>query len=125
MLKPRVMAMGFVLGFATFSVACVATVDDSQVDELVGEEDEKSVEVTEEELGIARLPPRLPLRLVPRIFRLNLIDPGGRLLQCLPDPRKQYLARDPDVCAGIRFYCPEGIPFFDRCGCGCEVNLSE
>ncbi len=119
MSKPRAVAKGFVLGLVAFVGACAATVDDPVVD---GED----VDATEEALDIAaRLPPRLPLRLVPRILRMNPIDPGGRLLHCLPDPRKEYLSRDPEDCARIRFYCDPGIPFFDSCGCGCEVSLSE
>lgn len=34
---------------------------------------------------------------------------------------RDYVSRDPDRCATIRFFCPEGqVPFFDECGCGCE-----
>jgi hypothetical protein len=58
----------------------------------------------------------------PRLIRPNPIDPGRRVLSCLPDPRKTYVARDPEACETIRFYCPEGsAPFFDSCGCGCEI----
>jgi hypothetical protein len=113
MSKRRTVTMGFVLGMAVFSSACAATVGDPVVDEDVDVED---VDVEEETLELTRLPRRIRLP--------NPIDPGRRLFRCLPDPRKEYLVRDPEVCAAIRFFCSEGVPFFDRCGCGCEVGLS-
>ncbi len=109
MLKSRAVTAGFVLGLASALGACAVAVDDPAVDV-------EDVDEHEETLELARPPWR--------IRRPNPIDPGGRLLHCLTDPRKRYVARNPDVCAGIRFYCTEGIPFFDRCGCGCEVRLS-
>lgn len=113
MVKQRAVAMGFVLGWAAFLGACAATVDDSAVEvEDVGE-------------GQEALAIESRLHLPVRIRRPNPIDPGGRLLHCLPDPRKEYISRDTEDCARIRFYCDAGVPFFDRCGCGCEVGLSE
>ena len=106
MSKRRVVAMGFVLGLGSLVNACVVAVE-----EPVSED----VDVQEAPLDRARLPPRIPRR--------NPIDPGGRLLHCLVDPRKHYVAWDPEVCAGIRFYCTEGVPFFDQCGCGCAVGF--
>jgi hypothetical protein len=59
----------------------------------------------------------------PRLIRPNPIDPGHRVLSCLPDPRKTYVARDPATCETIRFICPQGsVAFFDRCGCGCQIE---
>jgi hypothetical protein len=107
MSKRRAVTMGLILGLVSSMSACVAEVDDPV---------EEDVDVAE-----AAFEPILP-RL--RIRRPNPIDPGWRLLRCLPDPRKEYIARDPDVCAGIRFFCTEGIPFFDGCGCGCKVRFS-
>lgn len=42
--------------------------------------------------------------------------------KCDPrDPNLQYVSRDPQQCAAIRFTCPEGFePFFNDCGCGCQ-----
>lgn len=37
------------------------------------------------------------------------------------DPNLQYVSKDPDQCAVIRFYCEAGQePFFNDCGCGCQ-----
>jgi hypothetical protein len=37
------------------------------------------------------------------------------------DPNLQYVSRDPDQCAVIRFTCETGRePFFNECGCGCQ-----
>lgn len=37
------------------------------------------------------------------------------------DPNLQYVSRDPDQCAVIRFTCEAGFePFFNDCGCGCQ-----
>jgi hypothetical protein len=97
--------LGF-LGWVFLGSACLATEDES-VDEQI-------------EMQADALDGRIPH---PRLRLPNPIDPNRRFLRCLPDPRKNYVARDTEVCAGIRFYCAEGIPFFDECGCGCEVTL--
>lgn len=36
-------------------------------------------------------------------------------------PDRDYVSRDPDECATIRFICMSGEAFFDGCGCGCVV----
>lgn len=37
------------------------------------------------------------------------------------DPDRDYISKDPDRCAAIRFYCEAPkVPFSDDCGCGCE-----
>lgn len=37
------------------------------------------------------------------------------------DPNLQYVSKDPDQCAAIRFVCDTGQePFFNDCGCGCQ-----
>jgi hypothetical protein len=41
------------------------------------------------------------------------------------DPSREYVSRDPDTCAAIRFACESGVAFFDACGCGCEVPAGE
>lgn len=105
MVNLRVLVSGLVLSF--FGVACGASVD---------EPEDEFVEMQTEAVDI-----RLPH---PRLRLPNPIDPNRRFLHCLPDPRKSYIAKDPEICAGIRFYCVEGIPFFDACGCGCEVSLT-
>jgi hypothetical protein len=34
---------------------------------------------------------------------------------------RQYVSKDPEECAAIRFVCDPGYEaFFDECGCGCE-----
>ncbi len=53
-------------------------------------------------------------------------DCGGICVQATPtsrcnQPERDYISRDPNRCAVIRFTCPEGqVPFSDDCGCGCE-----
>lgn len=37
------------------------------------------------------------------------------------DPSRQYVANSPAECAVVKFYCAEGEPFFDACGCGCTI----
>ena len=38
------------------------------------------------------------------------------------DANKKYIGKTKDVCSRIRFQCePERNPFFDDCGCGCEL----
>lgn len=101
-------ATAIVLGVGIVVSACAVTIDDPFAEE---------VDVAEDEIV-----PR-PWIIRPLIIRPNPIDPGRRLLRCLPDPRKRYIARDPEVCAGMRFVCPGGEAFFDRCGCGCFVGL--
>lgn len=43
--------------------------------------------------------------------------------ECLEEyPRRHYVSRDPEQCAAIRFRCDPGYqPFFNDCGCGCEL----
>ncbi len=37
------------------------------------------------------------------------------------EPGQRYIARDPDQCAVIRYFCEEGyVPFSNDCGCGCQ-----
>jgi hypothetical protein len=37
------------------------------------------------------------------------------------NPRRRYVAKSPEKCATIRFFCQPGFQaFFDDCGCGCE-----
>jgi hypothetical protein len=101
MVMARVLGVGIgLLGLGAGISACVASVDETDV-----EVQSQTSEVR---------PPH------PRFRVVNPIDPNRRFLGCLPDPRKRYIARDPNVCAGIRFYCEQGTPFFDACGCGCE-----
>ena len=56
------------------------------------------------------------------------VDCGGVCIQnepegCQIDPAKEYNRLDPAQCAAARFFCPPGSqPFFDECGCGCEVG---
>ena len=48
------------------------------------------------------------------------IDPD--LFACrIADPSKSYVSRDPEQCAAMSFLCAESMPFFDDCGCGCQV----
>lgn len=104
-----VAAAMLVAGAGLLASACAVTVDE-------GAEDEEEADV-----GLAE--ERFMWR--PRIIRPTLIDPGWRILRCLPDPRKRYIARDPEACAAIRFFCAEGEEaFFDRCGCGCMLSSS-
>lgn len=107
MAKTRLVAMSMALGVFSLLSACVATVE-----EPVGED----VEVREDAQDPIIPNPRLLIR------RPNPIDPGWRTLRCLPDPRKHYISRNPEVCAGIRFVCADGA-FFDRCGCGCIIGV--
>jgi hypothetical protein len=38
------------------------------------------------------------------------------------DPARSHVSKLPSVCAAILFQCVEGrIPFFNECGCGCEI----
>jgi hypothetical protein len=41
---------------------------------------------------------------------------------CKADPSKTYISTDPNQCAVIKFFCAEGEPFFDDCGCGCQTK---
>lgn len=42
------------------------------------------------------------------------------------DPSRNYLAQSPEQCALIKFYCQsDQVPFFDDCGCGCEVGAKK
>jgi hypothetical protein len=49
-------------------------------------------------------------------------DEGNKKPQCnYNDPNLQYVSRDPNQCAVIRFTCEVGYePFFNDCGCGCR-----
>lgn len=39
---------------------------------------------------------------------------------------REYVATDAASCAAVRFFCADGMtPFFDECGCGCEVAPGE
>jgi hypothetical protein len=39
------------------------------------------------------------------------------------DPNKSYVAQSPEQCQLVKFFCEEGKqPFFDECGCGCELG---
>jgi hypothetical protein len=57
-------------------------------------------------------------------------DPSGVLVCTDPtsacnydDPQRSYVARSPTACQTVRFACAAGRqPFFDECGCGCEVS---
>jgi hypothetical protein len=110
---------GLLFGVVVLSTACAVSVDEPSLEEALEEAlEEEDVDQQEVAAGMELFRPRIP-----RITRLNPIDPGWRLLGCLPDPRKDYIAHDPDVCAAIRFFCPSGSePFFDQCGCGCIVR---
>jgi len=35
------------------------------------------------------------------------------------DPSRRYYGRSPEICSRIRYFCAEGTPFSDECGCGC------
>ncbi len=37
------------------------------------------------------------------------------------DPNRSYVAQSPAQCQLVKFYCEQGTPFFDDCGCGCEL----
>ena len=42
------------------------------------------------------------------------------------DPNKTYVAQSPEQCQVVKFACQPGEqPFFDDCGCGCEVAKGE
>lgn len=97
----------FLMGWMFLGAACALEVDEPE-DEVV-EERAEAVDI------------RVPH---PRLRLPNPIDRNRRFLHCLPDPRKSYIAKDPEICAGIRFYCADGAPFFDACGCGCETRFS-
>lgn len=105
MAKPHARVLAMFFGVATSAVACGPEVDEPSLED--GDLQETAAEI----------------EFVPRRIRPpNPIDPGWRLLRCLPDPRKTYVAHDPEACAAIRFTCPpNAVPFFDRCGCGCIV----
>jgi hypothetical protein len=40
------------------------------------------------------------------------------------DPDRTYVANSPEECAVVRFFCEEGEPFFDDCGCGCTTAVT-
>jgi hypothetical protein len=40
------------------------------------------------------------------------------------DPNKTWVSKDPNQCATIRFFCAEGQPFSNECGCGCDTGAS-
>ncbi len=37
-------------------------------------------------------------------------------------PGRKWVLRSPDECKVALFACAEGRPFFDSCGCGCEIE---
>jgi hypothetical protein len=41
---------------------------------------------------------------------------------CKGDPSRSYISTDPNECALIKFFCAEGEPFSDDCGCGCQTS---
>jgi hypothetical protein len=45
--------------------------------------------------------------------------------KCGNDPTKTYVGNSPTECTYIKFYCAEGVPFFDDCGCGCQTTSGE
>src|SRR5262245_53616785 len=45
--------------------------------------------------------------------------------KCGNDPTKTYISTDPNQCMVMKFYCAEGAPFFDDCGCGCQTTVGE
>lgn len=48
-------------------------------------------------------------------------DPDSRPACDSRDPTRRYIARSPQRCAAIRFYCADREEaFFDECGCGCQ-----
>jgi hypothetical protein len=47
---------------------------------------------------------------------------GGKKGCRYGDPSRQWVSRSADQCAAIRFYCEQGTPFSDRCGCGCDLG---
>jgi len=47
--------------------------------------------------------------------------PGKSPKKKCKDPNRIYVGNSPEECAAIRFYCESGEPFFDACGCGCEL----
>jgi hypothetical protein len=59
-------------------------------------------------------------------FRVSLAGaPAGGCLPEGAEPNRNYVARSPETCAVIRFYCPEGSWYFaSECGCGCEQDQS-
>lgn len=111
MFNRRAVALWFALGAASSMSACGAAVDEPVV----------------EDVDAVEAPFEPTFSRDPRLHRPHPLPPDWRRpLRCLSDPHKQYVSRDPDRCAAIRFYCPVGTPFFDDCGCGCEVeNLLE
>jgi hypothetical protein len=50
---------------------------------------------------------------------------GGRTKKKCNDPAREYVAKSPEQCAAIRFYCAEGTEMFsDECGCGCTTAVA-
>ncbi len=39
----------------------------------------------------------------------------------LSDPTKNYIGKSPAECMLIKYFCAEGVPFSDACGCGCQL----
>ncbi len=92
--------------------ACVVAVDEPLIDEEIAQ----PLSETNSPDGFTH--PRLRWR-----RPIHLVHLDRRFLRCLPDPYKTYLTRDTEMCSRIRFYCPDGgVPFFDSCGCGCDVR---
>ena len=40
-------------------------------------------------------------------------------------PTRTYVSRDPEQCMAVRFFCEEGVAFFDNCGCGCDTAQTQ
>lgn len=105
-MEARWLSSGIFAILAGFSIAACGA-DSSEL----ADEDEIAAESAELDSPILRFRWR-HLEYLPRNW-----------FRCLPDPYKKYLFRDPDICSRIRFFCEEGHPFFDDCGCGCTVRL--
>lgn len=39
----------------------------------------------------------------------------------LDDPTKNYVGKSPEQCMLIKYFCAEGEPFSNECGCGCQL----
>lgn len=53
-------------------------------------------------------------------------DPGPGAGGGCDKPERKYMAKDPQKCAAIRFFCEAGyVAFHDDCGCGCEPGQGQ